>query len=230
MGAPPVGRSASGSGPHMINRRNALASGAAAGLTMAIGERALAQDERRPTSVDNPYVIANPTLGFVNLLGTAGADLLERDRTALAGVFQNNIVIADKKLPACNVLFLYCTLEASARVAGHNFSFRDLIKGAGAHVAVIASELPPDLLSNPDFGKALSGSRDWPANIVITLSRNGDHFGRFFQKLFSQMRAGVSMPMAWVRLAPQGPQQPKDIPGTICLMEAGHIAFGAKQG
>jgi hypothetical protein len=31
--------------------------------------------------------------------------------------------------------------------------------------------------------------------------------------------------MAWVELAPQGPVQRDDIPGTICLMEAGQIAF-----
>jgi hypothetical protein len=34
------------------------------------------------------------------------------------------------------------------------------------------------------------------------------------------------MPMAWVKLAPQGPHQPPDIPGAICLMGAGHVTFG----
>ena len=70
----------------------------------------------------------------------------------------------------------------------------------------------------------------WAANVVITLSRNGEHFGRFFRELFGQMFAGTSMPMAFVDIAPQGPVQPKDIPGTIALMEAGHIAFGPKKG
>lgn len=231
----------------MINRRNALASCAAAGLGTAFGDLALpglgvadlgahaegfqmAQNERRPITADNPYVIANPTLGFVNLAGPAGAALLERDRATLTDIFQNNIKIADNEVPVCNVLFFYGTLDASARVAGQKFSFRDMIQGARARVAVMASELPADVMSNQEFGKALGASREWPANIVITLSRNGDHFGRFFHRLFSQMRAGVSMPMAWVELAPQGPHQPSDIPGTICLMEAGHIAFGTKAG
>lgn len=153
---------------------------------------------------------------------------MEQDRATLAEVFHNNIQVAERTLPKCNVLFLYCALEASGRIAGFSFSFRELIKGTGAHIAVIASEIQPALLSSPEFGNGLSAKHDWPANIVITLSRNGDHFAHFFQQLFSQMQTGVSMPMAWVRLAPQGPQQRRDIPGTICLMEAGHIAFGPK--
>ena len=42
------------------------------------------------------------------------------------------------------------------------------------------------------------------------------------------MLAGTSMPLAWVKLAPQVPEQRPDIPATICLMEAGHIAFGSR--
>ena len=101
---------------------------------------------------------------------------------------------------------------------------------AGAHIGVLASELAPDLLSHPEFMKGLPGSRDWPANIVITLRRNGEHFGRFFHQLFTFMLAGTSMPTAWVQLAPQvREQQRPDIPATICLMEAGHIVFDPEE-
>jgi hypothetical protein len=189
----------------------------------------MAQGERRATTFDNPYIIAKPSLAFVNLLGGAAKELMEKDHATLDGIFHDNIQITDRTLPKCNVLFLYCALEASGSIAGLSLSFRDLIKGAGAHIAVIASEIQPALLSNPEFSKGLSAKHDWPANIVLTVNRNGEHFGKFFHQLFSQMQAGVSMPMAWVQLAPQGPQQPRDIPGTICLMEAGHIAFGPKK-
>ena len=134
-----------------------------------------------------------------------------------------------RDIPKCDVLFLYATLEPSTRVGGRELSLRDVIKAAGARIAVVASELPAAVLSNREFGQALTAGTDWPANIVITLNRNGDTFGKFFRELFSKMRSGVTMPMAWVALAPQGPQQRSDIPGTICLMEAGHIALGPKK-
>lgn len=214
-----------------------LPSRLAAASELAVAEKSLAarnpimaQNERRSNTFDNPYIISDPTLAFVNLAGGAGQSLMAQDRGSLDDIFKSRIQIADRTLPRCNVLFLYCALDASGLVTGTSFTFRDLIKRAGAHVAVIASDIQPALLQNPEFGKAISANqKDWPANIVITLNRNGDHFGRFFHQLFAQMRAGVSMPMAWVKLAPQGPHQASDIPGTICLMEAGHIAFGPQR-
>jgi hypothetical protein len=213
----------------ITTRRAVLASFAATGITGGLSTLAWAQAQSRTTTFNNPFIIPNPKLGFVNLAGSAGKDLVEKDRAALRNVFGSNIEVAERALPRCNVLFLYCALDASARVAGASFSFRDVIKGTGAHIAVLASDLDPGLLKNPDFTKNLTAKHDWPANVVITLNRNGEHFGRFFRELFRQMLAGISMPMAWVELAPQGPQQPKDIPGTIALMEAGHIAFGQKK-
>jgi hypothetical protein len=190
----------------------------------------MTESERRTTTAGNPFIIPNPSLAFVNLAGNEGKDVMAKDRAALEDIFRDNIQIADRTLPRCNVLFLYCALEASGRIAGMSFTFRDLIKGAGAHIAVLASGIPPALLSNPEFMKSLPGPGDWPANIVITLSRNGEHFGQFFHQLFTLMQQGTSMPMAWVQLAPQGPVQPPDIPGAIFLAEAGHIAFGPRKG
>jgi hypothetical protein len=188
----------------------------------------MAQAGRITTTADNPFIISNPSLAFANLAGVTGKGLMDQDRKSLEDIFRGRIHIADRTLPRCNVLFVYCQLEASGRVSGASFTFRDSIKGAGAHIAVIASEIQPALLSNPEFGKSLQAKTDWRANMVITLNRNGRHFGVFFRRLFADMHAGTTMPMAWVKLAPQGPNQPHDIPGTICLMEAGHIAFGPK--
>jgi hypothetical protein len=100
---------------------------------------------------------------------------------------------------------------------------RFLVLG-GARIAVIASETAPERLPYADSDRGPAG--DWRANIVFTLARKGECFGRFFHRLFSRMQDGMSMPMAWVELAPQGPVQPEDIPEAICLPEAGHIAFG----
>ena len=165
----------------------------------------MTESERRTTTANNPYVISNPSLAFVNLAGNEGKDLMEKDRAALEDIFRDNIQIADRTLPRCNVLFLYCALEVSGRIAGASFNYRDLIKGAGAHIAVLASGIPSVLLSNPEFIKSLPSGPDWPANIVITLNRNGEHFGRFFHQLFALMQQGTSMLMAWVQLASGAP-------------------------
>lgn len=40
------------------------------------------------------------------------------------------------------------------------------------------------------------------------------------------MSHGVTMPMAWVKLAPQIPERENDnVPGTICAMEVTHVVF-----
>jgi len=41
------------------------------------------------------------------------------------------------------------------------------------------------------------------------------------------MKRGVSMPVAWINLAPQGPvKEQENLPSTIFACEAGQIAFG----
>jgi hypothetical protein len=214
----------------MITRRTALVSCAAAAAAATIPERAGAQSGRTRMSANSPYVIANPVLGLVNLAGPAGNALLERDRAVLADVFGSNLRIADNEVPVCNVLFFYGTLEPSTRVAGQKFSFRDMVKAAGAHIAVLASEPSAELLDNEDFLKTLGKSGDWYANVVVTMERKGDDFGRFFHRLFSRMRDGVAIPTAWVEIAPQGPHQPPDLPVMFVVFEAANIAFGPKRG
>jgi hypothetical protein len=173
-----------------------------------------------------PIVIAAPTIAFVNIAGASCEALVAQDRATIGGLFQERVQVATTPMPACDVLFIYCAVEPSGRLTGQAASLRDLIAKSGARIAVVASEVAPETFTGPGFRESLSRGAHPVANIVITLSRNGDAFGRFFTALFQMMWSGKSMPMAWVELAPQGPQQPKDIPGTVCLMEAGHIRFG----
>jgi hypothetical protein len=61
---------------------------------------------------------------------------------------------------------------------------------------------------------------------VLTVSRKGDVFGDYFQKLFRAMKDGTSMPIAWVKLAPSNPgKDDPQRPGTLFCIEAGQIAF-----
>jgi hypothetical protein len=59
---------------------------------------------------------------------------------------------------------------------------------------------------------------------AIEAKANQTFFGRFFQNLFLQMQSGVTMPMAWIGLAPVN-GVPRDYPDTVTLMKVTHIAF-----
>jgi hypothetical protein len=171
-------------------------------------------------------VIIRPKIAFLNLAGASCAAIAAEDRALIGEAFGQNVELTTLPVP-CDVLFLYCALEPSGTIVGQQGSVRALIRDCKARVAVIASQVPSELLSNREFQAALGRGNNPPVNLVMTLNRNGANFGRFFKSLFQMMLTGMSMPMAWVELAPQGPQQPDDIPSTVCLMEAGQVAFRA---
>ncbi len=170
-------------------------------------------------------VIDQPKIAFLNLSGTSCDAIVAKDSAEIGSLFQGAVQVGTTTVPTCDILFLYCDTEPSGKIIGQGWSFRDLIGKSGASVAVIASEIRSEMLGNPEFRKAINRGNNPPVNLVITNNRNGEAFSGFFRSLFQLMWTGVPMPMAWVRLAPQAPQQPKDIPGTICLMEAGHVVF-----
>jgi hypothetical protein len=171
-----------------------------------------------------PPVILHPRIAFVNLAGDSCAAMAAADCAAIGGLFDGNVQVTTAAV-SCSVLFLYCHFEPSGKIVGQQRAVRSLIRDSMAQVAVIASEVPTDFLSNPAFKSALAKGDNPSINLVVTLNRNGEHFGHFFKSLFQMMWKGESMPIAWVELAPQGPVQPDDIPATICLMEAGQVSF-----
>jgi hypothetical protein len=166
-------------------------------------------------------VIDRPTIAFLDLSDGMCESIIAEDKAQIGAFFQNNAPCTTQQVPACDVLFLYCALDSKGRVAKARSSLRDLIAKSGASIAVVASEVPADVLKNPRFQKSVGRAGHPPVNLVITGNRNGAAFPRFFGELFQSMRDGLSMPMAWVKLAPQMPHQPQNLPVTICLMEAG---------
>ncbi len=124
----------------------------------------------------------------------------------------------------CEVLFVYAQLAAEGSVVGCERSLREIIRDCGALVVVVASPNPPEhyvragRMPQPPYGRA---------NLVMTLDRRGPAFGRFFSALFTKMRKGTSMPLAWVELNPQAPgvEFPEN-PGAIFACEIGQLAFG----
>jgi hypothetical protein len=169
--------------------------------------------------------IADPIIGFANLAGEHYETIVSKDRISLGRLFPGRDRFTTTSIPKCNILFLYCTLSSSGEVSGFATPLRDLIGISQAAVAVIASEVPADNLKNQEFIRSLAKGDNAAVDLVITLNRNGEAFGRFFHSLFEMMLNGVSMPMAWVTLAPQGPYPPPDVPEMIFHMERGGAAF-----
>jgi hypothetical protein len=175
------------------------------------------------TTAQDPFRIESPTIGFYNLRGVAGNQQLAADRLVLAPLFTEMQVTDGGPVPSCQVLFLYCDVAADGRIAGSSARLREIIRGARAYVAVVASENPPE-----HYLQCLGPRDDWGANIVLTIDRRGQKFAVFFAELFRRMFAGESMLMAWVELAPQIPgQDHPDAPGTIMAAGAGHLVFTA---
>lgn len=178
-----------------------------------------ASSERVETTVDHPYAIAQPVAGFV-CMDSSLKQLMQADLLNLQELFFESRC-SSVQVPLCNVLFLYCTLQDDGGIEGVELRIRDMARLAQAHIVIVASDNDME-----KYQQAMQPKNDWPANIVLVNNRNGQKFVEFFYKLFADMYNGTSMPVAWVKLAPQSPQQNEsDLPGTAVLLEAGHLTF-----
>lgn len=164
--------------------------------------------------------IAQPTIGFMNLMAEKGRQLVELDGTLLAPLFASTRC-TEGDVPNCDVLFLYGDIDGKGCIAGTAMRLRDILKTSGARLAVVASG------NNSDHCfAAVEPENGWSANIVLAVDRKGASFGKFFHSLFKSMFKGESILLAWVELAPQIPGHVHpDCPNSILLPEAGHIAF-----
>jgi hypothetical protein len=164
--------------------------------------------------------LKSPVIGFLNLQGERGAALAQSDSGALSPLFADSRS-STNEVPRCAVLLVYCHVDPSGRVESVSQSLCELIKEAGAYIAILASENDAKACFI-----ALKERNDWPANVVFVLNRKGPKFAEFFRRLFEMMSEGTSMPMAWVKLSPQIPNWDNpDAPEAIFAAEAGHLTF-----
>ncbi len=116
---------------------------------------------------------------------------------------------------------IYARVESDGAIAGSARGLRDIIRESGAAIVVVASE--NDRSSYLAAGRNTGYGR---ANLVLTLSRKGSAFTRFFAQLFGDMSKGKSMPLVWAELAPQVPGAThENCPESIFTAELGHILF-----
>jgi hypothetical protein len=158
---------------------------------------------------------------MLNLKGAEGSLLAEQDARALQPVLgaaeQSALAV-----PKCDVLFLYSDLSSDGRITNTKMWLGEVVRASGATVLVVASENPGPAYNaskGPGYGRV---------NLVMTLSRRGEAFPRFFVRLFEDMKRGTPMPMAWVKIAPQGPvPEHSELPSTIFACLAGGLRFRA---
>ena len=174
----------------------------------------------RQRQLTRPIYIENPILGLLDLSNGLSASDVDSDREILSELF-SNVVQGSAQTPKCDVLLIYCQIEPDGRIRGSQRGLRDLIRESGAPVVVVAS-------ANTHEGYIAAAKKIGYgyANLVMTHDRKGDGFGPYFYQLFSTMKQGISMPVAWGRRAAPipGKEQPA-VPAVIFVCEAGQIAF-----
>jgi hypothetical protein len=164
--------------------------------------------------------ISSPRLGVLNLIGDPASGLISEDLGAFGRLF-GTPAQSSSAPPRCDVLLVYAHIDESGKIVGADIGLREIIRNAVASIAIVASE---NTGSSYTAGTRREGFGY--ANLVMTLARNGDAFPRFFARLFEMMFAGETMPVAWVRLAPQVPGSTHPgTPGTIFAAEIGQLTF-----
>lgn len=157
---------------------------------------------------------------LLNLGGHAMNECIEADLAFLTPLF-GEVPVDHVQARKCNLLFLYANIAADGAIHGSTYGLREIIRDSAAEIVVVASANSGD--SYIKAGKQLGYGR---ANLVMTINRNGDAFGRFFSALLSRMKDGMSMPAAWVELHPQARgKHVFDAPSTIFACEIGPVAF-----
>ncbi|HEY2393697.1 MAG TPA: hypothetical protein VGK22_21165 [Candidatus Angelobacter sp.] len=174
----------------------------------------------RQVTHSDPLVIQNPKIGFLNLIGASASPLVHEDATTLKPLF-SRCLKSDGDVPICDVLMIYATIKSDGVIQNTAHSLREIITKSRAPIVVIATENSVEsykaVLKDPGAGRA---------NLVMTMTRNGQIFPNFFKELFGMMHHGITMPMAWVKLAPQIPGREQDnAPRTVCAMEVTHVLF-----
>lgn len=162
------------------------------------------------------------TLGFANLSGDDLAPLLKEDVAALSPLFARVAIADPRKVPICQVLFVYTHLNADGSIRGStSLDIRQIAQLSKASIVVLASPNPGDSLTT---AAGIAGPKS--ANLVLTTDRKGAAFPTFYRSLFERMRDGQELLLAWVELAPQGPvTPPTPAPVSALLAEGGRMSF-----
>ena len=176
--------------------------------------------QRQGGTLANSTLIRSPKLGILNLKGGSVVGIVAADRSAVTSFFAT-IAETTKSAPSCDVLLVYCDFDSDGNVIGSTLGLREIVRDSGAKIVIVASE--------NSGGKCVKAARTTgfgKANLVLTINRKGTAFATFFKRLFGDMANGVSMPNAWVKLAPQIPgRDHPDCPDSFFACEIGPVTL-----
>jgi hypothetical protein len=71
----------------------------------------------RVNTSEDPLRLKDPIIGYLNLLGHRGHEMMVSDSGFLSPLFRTAIK-SESEVPRCQVLFLYCDLNAAGRIDG----------------------------------------------------------------------------------------------------------------
>jgi hypothetical protein len=166
-------------------------------------------------------VLPEPVACFMNLSEDNFKQLMDTDKSLLSIYFNKTFEYDKSNLHTCDVLFIYCTIDKSGKIINESRTLREIIRDMHAPIVIIATE--NEMVSYIAAGKQCGYGQ---ANLVMTLERKSECFVNFYSKLFNDMKTGTTMPVAWVKLAPQIPNhEHKNCPNAIFSMECGQISF-----
>lgn len=180
-------------------------------VLIAIAAGVLLVARWRSRSRSRSPVIENPKLGFLNLLGQEGEELLAVDRPALVPLFSSSEERTDLPPPVCDVLVVYSDLGRDGKFFATEVGMRQVLRKSRARILILASENKSEYSLTAAQEAGQSG-----ANLILTLARNGAEFPELFVRLFAEMKEGTPMTEAYNRLAPHG---------KIFLADAGDLVF-----
>lgn len=164
--------------------------------------------------------IGNPRVGVLNLKGADVDSVLTGDIEFLERHFPD-VRRCDRTDGRCDLLFVYADIAEDGTLGVDRLALRSLIKESGAKILVVATPNPSEA-----YIRAAQVGPPVRANFVLTLDRKGEAFRRFLDAVFSSMRRGVPMPVAWAeaRSNERGRDAP-DEPDTIFACELGSVRF-----
>jgi hypothetical protein len=174
-------------------------------------------------------VIENPRVAVASLGEEPSRDIGETDARVYSAFF-SNVEMAKLETTGAlldligngrpDILHLYCAMSEDGGLTdgrGGTLPGGGLLEAcrrAGVKLLFFASDNPAE-----NYGRAFKGHRRGSGggvDVVWTIKRSGDRFPFFLGELLRRMSKGESMPMAWVRIAPQAEGEwMEKLPSTI---------------
>lgn len=165
---------------------------------------------------------------LVAFLDAKFAELAGADRDCYAEFYSKSTQILFEdvsrllgEINGYDVVHLLCDVMADGHIAdtgGHKTSGTELIRrcvDCNVKLLWIASENQPQGYIK---GFKLAGQR---VNLVLTMDRRASRFKDFLQSLLRRISRGETMPIAWVALCPQNPNDPRTENAPACIFAAG---------